>query len=279
MALILRMNKKRIEKTIPDSNRTPLTELELPILVLEFLKNSGIDSVEILSSKSVDELINIQGIGNAALFCIDSALREYGYRGLEGGSFAERAHIFNQSFPIIFEQYKNKRGIKEWEKKGLATLEEYLSISDYKGELFSGTLALPDQQTTEVARRFRNNERTQRFARALDSFASGELKLQGVLLHHHNYSDNYSGFWREYRKELKSILDSILEPLSSRGCFGEFNPYKVYMLLFSDCDTTHVRVTFFNSLSHFFRCENELAKKRWGDDSLWEWDTEIDGTE
>jgi len=263
-----------------DSNKTPLTKLGLPTRIVNSLKSLGINSVENLSSKSADELLSVKGIGNATLFFIDSALRKYQHRGLRGSTKikrtirAEQTHIFDQNFPAIFERYKNKKGIQEWEKNGLTTLERYLLKSDYKSELFSGVLVLPDQQAAELARRFRNYRKTQMFKKALDRYASKKLKLQGVILHRYSYSD----FWREYRRELKSILDSTLRPIDNRNCFGKFNPYLVYMLLFSSeyRGALRVHVTFFNSLSHFFRCENELTRKMYGDDLLYEMGTEID---
>jgi len=272
---------KGIEEYIPVSRkaRTVLAKI-------------GIRKLSDCSNCPADKLLSVRGVGNKTLVRINSVLQKYHHRTIGGSAeisekvrkseSVEQTHIFDQDFPTIFEQYKNKKGIREWEKKGLATLEQYLLKPDYKNELFSGVAAPPAKQAAEMARKFRNYGKTQIFKKALGRYASKELNLQGVG----GYTSKgvgictYSDFWREYRSELKSILDSIIKPINNKGCFGKFNPYLVYMLLFSSehRGASCVHTTFFESLSHFFHCKNRLARKMYGDDPLYEMDAVIDST-
>jgi len=241
---------KGIEDYIPVSSK-----------VRKELENIGIYKLVECFNYSADELLKVKGIGLKVLDNIKYALKTYHNRELEKSKkhiekiqkikAYNETHIFNQNFENIFSNYRFKH-----KSLLLNELEMYLNKSDPGLELLSGNIHFSNFESADKARKFNNSKYVRLFKRSLVDYVSCDLGLQGV-------SCGADKYLSKFNTELIEIINLILEPLKKHGCFGKFNPYSVFIFVFSydtvfEVNMLKLRFLYFRNLEQFFKFENIL---------------------
>lgn len=216
------------------------------------LAQIGINKLRDCLNFSADDLLKINGLGEITLTQINSVLQKYHYQQIEevekvikiGEKLKEKyikrveeknkelyriekIHIFELNFENIFYEYKEKNKTSH-----LDELEKFLTKPDCSNELYSGKIAFSNFENYDMAKKFLEH---QIFGYKLMRFAVDELGFDFLFLllpsKQSGYEYRPEEYWNRFKTELMQTLDSIIEPLKNKGCFGKFNPYAVFLLI------------------------------------------------
>ncbi len=243
---------KGIEKYIPVSQK-----------VLKKMNKKGINQLIDCLKFSTKELLNINGLGEKTLYTINESLKKFHNKSLSDNAHIlnhtqkifnqEQIYIFRYNFEDIFNKYCNKKNIQIWQKEGFEKLKKLFLSKDILNNLKSGNIpifftpSIDELEKVNVVERFYKCHDINLFVRSFKNFIRNDLGFLGIVCGQQAKAGLY---WKNNYYELKNVLDQILKPLQKKGCFGNFNPYAVYLFFLINDKTIY-----FKKLSDFKKIE------------------------